>query len=75
MNTIANDRPQDQGKTVSSVTFFNDFQVIPQMLMAQQQLMAIRTAQARMALVQQEVRIIVGLQDDKLKSYKYHKRF
>jgi len=43
MNTIANDRPQDQ--------------VIPQMLMAQQQLMAIRTAQARMALVQQEVQM------------------
>ena len=42
---------------------FNDFQVIPQMLMAQQQLMAIRTAQARMALVQQEVRFIVDLED------------
>ena len=33
------------------------------MLMAQQQLMAIRTAQARMALVQQEVRSIVGLEE------------
>ncbi|CAG5087526.1 Oidioi.mRNA.OKI2018_I69.PAR.g11564.t1.cds [Oikopleura dioica] len=43
MNTLSNDRPQDQ--------------VIPQMLMAQQQLMAIRTAQARMALVQQEVQM------------------
>jgi hypothetical protein len=59
MNTIANDRPQDQGKRVSSVTLFNDLQVIPQMLMAQQQLMAIRTAQARMALVQQEVKSVV----------------
>ena len=43
--------------------------------MAQQQLMAIRTAQARMALVQQEVRFIVDLEDDKLNSYKYQKRF